>query len=492
MKTPTLPEISGLPAEVWEQTPVLVQALVVALYARVGELAASNEKLEQRIRDLEVRLNQNSSNTSKPPSSDPWWKNTNKKKEKSGKKPGGQPGHPGHRRPIVSVEKVDDVFPHFPEQCEHCGDALCAENNVAEDPERLQVSELPIVKVIVTEHQLHRRKCHSCGKISKAKPPAEIGDSAFGPRMQAEIVHLTANCKLPRRGIVRYAAESWGVDISLGSIHAVEQKAADALEEPYAQALVAVRQASVRNLDETGWPQKNKTGWLWTAVCAIATVFMIAPTRGSAAFKAFLGDALSFGYIVTDRYKGYNPVEMARRGICHAHLKRDFVKISQLGGPMCTLGPALSFLHREVFVLWHRFKSQEIERAAFDAALAPLKRDMRSLLEQGARSDYKKIAGMCSDILRHWQAIWNFTVIEGLEPTNNAAERAHRQAVKWRKTSFGTRSAGGSRFVERMLTVAETCRQNGCNVLDYLVRTITAATKGQPPPRLIPLPPPAA
>ena len=481
-----LPNVPGLSAEDWAQTPIAVQAIFIAMEARVRELDESYRKLEQRLQNLEARGKQDSSNTSKPPSSDPWWKQAYPKKEKSGKKPGGQPGHRGSHRPIVALEKVDEVVQHFPEQCDGCGHALSDDDNVADEPERRQVSELPVVKVIVIEHQLHRRACKSCGAVSKAKAPPGVADSAFGPRMQAEIVHLVANCKLPRRGLAQYAAESWGVDISLGSIHAIEQKASAALEAPYAEALLAAQQALVRYVDETSWRQNNHLAYLWTVVCAVATVFCIAPTRGSVEIKALLGDALQFGITITDRYKGYNFLEMIKRGICHAHLKRDFAKIALLGGPTSTLGHALGAFHRQVFVLWHHFKSGEIERAVFDAELAPLQKSMRSLLEEGSRSSHKKIPGMCTDILRHWEAMWAFTRVDGVEPTNNAAERAHRQAVKWRGTSFGTRSLGGSRFVERMLTVAETCRQNRRNVLDYLAQAIAAAAAGQSAPVLIP------
>lgn len=474
-----LPNISGLSLETWSQTPIEVQATCIGLEARVREL-------EERVESLEARGKQDSSTTSKPPSSDPWWKKAYKKKEKSGKKPGGQPGHRGNHRPLLAVERVDEVVQHFPEQCDDCGHALSDEDNVTDEPERRQVSELPIVKVIVTEHQLHRRKCGSCGAIKKATPPPGVADSTFGPRMQAEIVHLVANCKLPRRSMVQYAAESWGADISLGSIHAIEQKAAVALEAPYAEAVRAVKEAEVRNIDETGWPQNDQPGWLWTVVCAVATVFMIVPTRGSAEIKALLGDALRFGCTITDRYKGYDFIEAIKRGLCHAHLKRDFAKIALLGGPTSTLGHALGALHRQVFVLWHRFKSGEIAREGFDAELAPLQKSMRDLLEQGRRSSHKRIPGMCKNMLEHWESFWTFTRVDGVEPTNNAAERAHRQAVKWRKICFGTRSWGGSRFVERMLTVAETCRQNEHNVLDYLTQAMAAAAARQPAPRLIP------
>jgi transposase len=489
LETPVLPlpDIPGLSAELWAQTPIPVQAIILAFIERDREREENYKKLEQRLHSLEARIKQDSSNSSKPPSSDPWWKKEHKKKEKSGKKPGGQPGHSGRHRPIVSLEEVDEIVQHFPEQCDHCGDALSAEGNLVDEPDRHQVFELPIAKIMVIEHRLHRRTCESCGTISKAKAPPGIFESVFGPRMQAEIVHLVANCKLPRRSMVRYAAESWGVNISLGSIHAIEQKASSALEGAYGEALLAVQRAPVRYIDETSWPQNNRSGWLWTVTCNLATVFLIAPTRGSAEIKALLGDALLCGHIVTDRYKGYYFVEMIKRGICHAHLKRDFAKIAMLGGPTSTLGHALGALHQHVFAVWHRFKSGEIERDFFDVQLKALQKSIRDLLEQGIRSARKKIAGMCTDILRHWEAMWSFTRIAGMEPTNNAAERAHRQAVKWRKVCFGTRSAGGSRFVERMLTVAETCRQNGRNVLDYLTQSIAMAATGQAAPRLLPL-----
>jgi len=382
------------------------------------------------------------------------------------------------------------MMPHFPGQCEHCGNALSEQDDVTDDPERRQVAELPQVKIIVTEHHLHRRKCRSCGTTTKASMPASIGESAVGPRMQAELAHLVAVCKLPRRAVVRYAADNWGTDISLGTIGAVEQRVSAALEKPYTQALTVVRQADVRYVDETSWPQNDKKGWMWTAVCKAATVFKIAGTRAMEELQELLGDAASSGSTVSDRYKGYNAVPMAQRGICWAHLKRDFAKIAGLGGPQCSLGITMGYVHQQVFALWHRFKAGHIDREALKTQLLPQQRSMRALLEEGTRHKHTKIAGMCADILRHWPAMWNFAAIEGMEPTNNAAERAHRQAVTWRKICFGTRSNGGSRFTERMLTIAETCRQNGVNVLGYLTRAISAAIVAQPAPALVALPTP--
>src|SRR4029077_6425383 len=286
------------------------------------------------------------------------------------------------------------------------------------------VSELPPIKIIVTEHQLHGRACKSCGEITKATLPPEISKSSFGPHLQAEVVHLIANCHLSRRGLIKYAQESWGTPISMGSVHRIEQNVSQALEQPYNEVLEVVKAARIRNADETGWPQDGKRGWLWTVGSVIATVFMIANSRAGEVFTSLMGVAVQNGFFVTDRYRGYCDVEMKQRGICHAHIKRDFVKIEGQGGFFATLGAALRFQHTRMFELWHRHKAGDFSLAEVRRPLKPLKWHMYRLFKQVRNGSRKKIAGMCADMLRHCFAFWMFASVPGMEPTNNVAERS--------------------------------------------------------------------
>jgi transposase len=475
-----------------------LEAIISAQAATTTRLeSALNERdericaLEALVEDLQMRLKQNSSsnssNSSKPPSSDPsWLKPGRKKKAKSTKPSGGQPGHRAHARALIPSDQVSETVHHVPEKCRRCDGALTADDDIADALQRHQISELPPIKVIVTEHQLHGRACKSCGEVTKATFPSSFPKSVFGPHLQAEVVHLIANCHLSRRGLMKYAKESWGTLISMGSVNRIERNVSQALEQPYNDVLEAVKAAPIRHADETGWPQDGKRGWLWTVGSVIATVFMIAGSRASEVFTSLMGVAVQEGCFVTDRYRGYCDVEMKQRGICHAHIKRDFVKIEGQGGFFATLGASLRFQHTRMFELWHRHKAGELSLEELRIALTPIKWRMYRLLKLGRSGSHKKIAGMCADMLRHWFAFWKFASVPGMEPTNNAAERSLRKAVLWRKGCFGTRSTAGSLFAERMLTVAETCRQNERNVLEYLSAAIKANFSGNPAPQLIP------
>jgi transposase len=293
---------------------------------------------------------------------------------------------------------------------------------------------------------------------------------------------------MSRRETSDYAERVWGVPISLGSVHRIEQQVSAALEDAYSESWNAIREASVRNLDETGWRQGGERSWLWVAVSKNATGFKLARRRGQDVVLEQFGEALETGYFVSDRWRAYNVVDMKRRGVCHAHLNRDFVKIEEQGGKAGALGTKALALHERMFRLVNRWRAGEIGYEAFERNLKPIKLGMRKVLQSGEQCRNKKVRGMCADMLRHWPALWNFASVPGLEPTNNSAERALRKAVLWRKGSFGTQSQTGNQFVERILTVTETCRQNGRRLIDFLTSAVRAAMLQEPAPKLLPDP----
>ncbi len=478
----------GISASDWEATPSAVQSVIISMHAQIIAMHAQIVRLEARVRDLEERLNRNSHNSSKPPSSDPPGTPRTPSRKPSGKLSGGQPGHPGAYRPLVPLDKVDTIVDHVPEKCSSCGEQLVPENANEHDPQRHQVYELPEIKAKITEHRLHRGCCPSCGVVTTAELPPEVPPDAFGPRLEAEIALLIGRYRMSRSEVRDYAEHVWGVPISEGSIYAVERRMSEALAAPYEEVRVTVSGAGVRYIDETPWKQSGQNGWLWVATTASATLFTVTPTRGRQVLCETFGEGLEMGTVVSDRYAVYNVVEMERRQICHAHLRRDFIKLEERGGLTAIFASAARSAQGAMFEVWKRFRVGEIDRQRLQTALEPIKERMHRALLNGRELADVESAGIFGDMLRHWSAMWTFATTEGVEPTNNLAERALRKAVLWRKVSGGTRSDIGSRFAERMLTVSQTCRQNGRDLLVFLTQALHAVLLGRPAPSIFAVP----
>ena len=226
---------------------------------------------------------------------------------------------------------------------------------------------------------------------------------------------------------------------------------------------------------------------MWVGVTPQIAVFRIDPNRDSGAVCRLLGENFQ-GFVGSDRWRAHNCIPMKRRGICHSHLKRDFQKIEDFGGASKSIGEWGLAEEKRLFEMWNDFKSGKVTRQELQANLVPLRARMKRLLSRGQESGDKKTEGMCRDIYKHWEALWTFAFVEGVEPTNNAAERSLRKGVLWRKGSFGTQSNRGSRFVERILTVAETCRRQGRKVIDFLHDALLSALAIKPAPSLLPEP----
>jgi transposase len=487
-------ELPRPPEELLAQTPVPVRMYIAALEAAVTGLQARLAEHGARLATLEARLRQDSTTSSRPPSSDPPATQAKRRApapapaEAGERRPGGQSGHPGHHRPLVSEERLDRVVPVEPTHCRGCGAALPPAGGTAPAAERVQVVELPPVRACVTEYRLGARRCGGCGMVTRAARPAEAVGGSFGPRLQAVAALLVGRYRLSRREAVQCLAELGQVELSLGSVAHLEQATGAALARIVAEVAVAARQAPAANLDETGWWQGHKRAWLWTVVTEVLTLFRLDPSRGGAVARDLLGPDWA-GIVGSDRWSAYRWLPPVRRQVCWAHLVRDFRKVATYNCHQAPLGERLLELTARVFARWKRFKAGAIDRPTLQRELAPLQAELRRALEDGLEPPFACVAGgLCADLLKSWPALWTFAAVDGVEPTNNAAERALRPAVLWRKGSFGTQSDEGSRFVERLLTVAATCKQQGRALLDFLVEAITAARLGLPPPSLVPVP----
>jgi transposase len=463
-----------LQPEIWAATPGAAQALIVALQARIHE--------------LEAQLAQNSSNTSRPPSADPLRTPPRPKAPPSGRKRGGQPGHRGTCRALLPVEQVDEIVAVVPERCGYCGQPF--PGPTARPRGRVwrhQVVELLPLAVRLTEYQMASRRCPTCGKRTRAELPPGVPRRPFGVRLTAVIALLSGRYRLSRREVQQLLQDLWQVRVSLGAVVRQEQTQSAALAPVVDEARAAVQQAAVVNMDETGWREAKQRAWLWTVVTATLTVFRIDRTRSGAAVAALLGTDFT-GVVGSDRWPAYNRFPADRRALCHAHLKRHFQGLVDRGGEAEPVGRwGLAELGR-LFGLWHCFQTGEFDRQELQRRLVPLQARLGRLLRRGQESRDRKAAALCRELTKWWAALWTFARVEGVEPTNNVSERALRPAVLWRKGSFGSASEAGSRFAERLLTVVVTCRQQGRQLLDFLVAAGEAVIRDTAAPSLLPAP----
>lgn len=450
---------------------------VVGIIVDLSEVIVA---LSEEVNSLRAQVNQNSKNSSWPPSSDPPNSNTHSGTEKSsGRKPGGQPGHEGKHRLLIPIEKVNQIIKVKPDSCWQCGKYLEGDDK---NPFRHQVIEIPKPEAHTTEYQIHSLKCF-CGETTSGVLPEGVPTGNFGFRLTATIGAASGIYHLSKRNILSLMKDWFGVDLSLGSISACEQKVSEALQETYEEAHQFAQTQPVKYADETGWRENRKKAWLWCMVTGTICVYMIRLGRGKIVAKELLGRVL--GFLVTDRWHAYNFWSIKKRQICWAHLLRLFQYFSECPGKTKKIGDQLLLNAKMMFKWWHKVRDGTISRKMFQKKMIPLKIKIEGLLEMGAQSEIKKVSGSCKRILKLKPALWAFVYKVGVEPTNNTGERAIRKGVLWRKVSFGTHSTLGSFFVERILTVSTSLRMQERNVSDFITASIHAHAFSQQKPSLI-------
>jgi transposase len=471
----------SIPQDLWEQTPPEVRAYIGTLEAHVAALEASMHTLQEEVCALREQLNQNSRNSSRPPSSDPP-QSERPRRPRGKRRRGAQPGHPGHSRSLIAVEEVDEVVVLKPDQCSSCHAPL-----VGDDPSpfRHQVIEIPPIEPVITEYQWHQLVCPDCGETTRAPWPEGVPSGTYGPRVHATVALCTGSYRLSKRTTQQVMDDLFGVPMSEGTISQSEKLTTEVLAEPVEEARASVPEQPVAHLDETSWREGGKRAWLWVAVTPLVTVFVVRLSRGGQVARELLGEGFS-GILVTDRYSAYNWYPVRWRQLCWSHLLRDFEAIRGRGGASEEIGDALLAQAHQMFTWWHRVREGTLARSTFRSYMTPLRREVERLLEAGSQCGVAKTEGTCREILKRREALWTFVQVEGVEPTNNTAERAIRPGVQWRKSSFGTQSEDGSRFGESMMTVVATLKQQKRNVLDYLIAAHEAALRGEAAPSLLP------
>lgn len=475
-------EILHIPAQVLQSWPKEAQDYLTLLQTHYQ---TQIKALQAQIVELQARLDQNSQNSGKPPSSDPPFKRPPKKaKTKSGQPKGGQLGHPQHTRSLLPTEEVDHHQAWWPTECEQCHAPLRSSDQLGE-PVRQQVWEIERVRAQVTEHQFYTCECSGCGKLTRHPQPPTVPVGNFGPHLTSTIATLHGRYRLSLREVQALAQDLWQVEISLGAVADSCHKVSQALEEPYQAAQQHLQASPQTNVDETSWYKGGERAWLWVAVSAVAVVFMVAKSRSRASFKALVGEHYS-GVVGSDRYNAYYSLEASRHQLCWAHLIRNLRGLGERAGPAKSWSEACLALTNELFKLWHEFKATEagMSRAELAQRMEPIRAGFKQQLEEGQRLEDGKVKTFSTQLLKFEKRLWVFVSVARVEPTNNQAERALRPAVIWRKTCYGSQSEQGCRFVERMLTTSATCQVQGRNLLDFVSESLKAHWSGQPAPNL--------
>ena len=456
--------------------PEIIVEVLLQLSARIDEL-------ERKI----ALLTRDSSNSSKPPSSDgPAAKLKARPPKKSKKrKPGGQPGHKGSNRNLIPTDQADLVIPVFPEACARCGAAL------SPDPDqpsgkywRHQIVDIPEPKPHVTEYQLRCVRC-SCGAENWPTPPKQAR-SGFGPRLTAFLAYLTGLHRVTRRGCQEIAKTVFGIDICLGSVCKLHQEVSESLAPAHQEARQSLPEQPVLNIDETGWSNQGESRWLWGFTTQNIAFFHIAASRGSQVLKNILGEVYK-GTLCSDMYSAYKAFHKGIRQFCWAHIIRKIKGVKH----SCRSPDAVKFAKwilsetGRMFALWHAFKQERLDRNTLVLKSVPIKARMNKCLQYYLSSSDYDVRHMAKSLSKHWDGLFTFLKVEGVEPTNNSAERILRPAVQWRKICFGNQSEQGELLTARLLTVIRSCVLQKRNAFQFLIQSIEAHRRALPTPSIV-------
>lgn len=446
-------------------------------------LQAVIDHYEKRIAALEAEiaaLKKSPRNSSLPPSNEHPHAKPAPRRPAGGKKQGGQPGHPKHERTLIPVEECQAVVPVKPDACRRCGESLAGNDA---QPLRHQVWEIPEIKPLVTEYQLHRLTCPHCQTSTCGQLPPGVPHSQAGPRLVALTALLMGCFKQSKRRVALFLEQVLNQPCSPGWVVKLQNQATSALTPAYQELVEQLPAEPVLGIDESPTKEARLKSWLWTFVASSYTVFALRTTRAATVLQDLLTEAFD-GVVNCDRAKMY--WRIGRPQWCWAHLKRDFqALIDHPDHQVKRLGHDLMRPTRELFRHWARYRDGTLTRTGMLRLMRPIRQEIDAMLLRGAFSGNRKLKGMCDQLYDHRDWLWTFLDVEGVEPTNNVSERALRPAVIWRKLSFGTQSAQGSRFVETILTVVETCHRQSRNSFEFLTAAMQAHFADQPTPSLL-------
>lgn len=430
------------------------------------KLMEENKRLQKRIAELEERLNLDSQNSSKPPSSD-------QKKNKQAPKGGARKGHVGHYRKLYSDDQISKRVTSALTECELCGSKTLEKKA----PQIFHQVELPEIKPFITQIELEKATCCRCRKNLVAPFPEGYDRSCFGPKLIGFIGACSSVFRMSKRTAQILLKTLCNIEISVGSIPAMERKVSAGLQSPYDSLSDKINERKVAYVDETSFRQSAKTHYVWTATTKQEALIRILPRRNLESLE-MIRPRNHPGITVTDRYQVY---AYRRHQYCLAHIKRDFKKFSERASPDREIG------NRALFELKEIFKACRMScRRTMQQHVYYRKKRLQEILYDALANGSEHLSSFAGRLLDHFHKLFLFTRYSEVECTNNAAERTLRHIVLWRKTSYGTQSDGGSRFMERAVSIWMTLKKQGREVLPYFEQAYRATFQPgvQPPPIL--------
>jgi transposase len=446
-----------------------------ALRNEVAVLKTENAQLRAENADLKEKLRLNSKNSSKPPSSD------QKPSKEPPRKGGAKPGHPGHYRPLFSQEQVDAFVELKATGCPSCGGAVRPSGELPSIHQQVEIAPRPF---IVTQYNRESFYCPCCRTYGTAPLPAEVGSSAFGTRISAFMGFLTGRCRLSRRVTLDILGEGFGLRAAVGTQSNVEGRLASALRKPYEEIEQQVQNSKeTKHIDETGWKRWGKREFVWIMSTASGALYKIQDGRGAACRDALIGDAAKKRIpFVTDRLPTYRFA--GPHQYCLAHLKRDIKRFAERAGLDGEWGEAMLGYLKRIFELWRDFRERRRSRRSFRRASRRYCDDfVYGLLIAAKKGKHSpSLRRFASALLRNAKNLWIFASRDGVEPTNNQAERDLRGIVIARRISYGSKSERGDRFAERINSVVTTLKRQQKKCLDYLFAALGAWKTGSSTP----------
>jgi transposase len=447
----------------WQLTPEPVRHYIMALEQMLHDMQQRLHAHEERIEKLEVRTRKTSHNSSKPPSSDPPFGRQKRKQKKSKRSKGGQKGHKANQQQILEPTQRHWLIP---QRCS-CGHSVFDPGNMQPFYVHQHI-ELPKIKMHVSHYILQKCDCPNCGRTVKATLPADMS-TGYGPRFTAFIGELSGIKAMSRNDVKQLCASVLGIPIATGTIQKLVDRTSKALLPVYKHIGQIARRFWCNYIDETSWFKQNDLQWLWAMVNERVAFYRIDPHRSRAAFEKLIQDWN--GILVSDGYGLYQ--KWVNRQTCLAHLIRKADALAERKKKdLRRFGEVVAAWLRQLVSFAKEPPDPETWSDFYTFFLFTIS------LWENDKTDAGKLA---RQIVREMDSLWTFLDHQSVEPTNNRAERALRFGVLWRKRSLGTQSEKGNHWVERILSLKETCRLNTKPTFPFLVECITAYFRNSEP-----------
>lgn len=443
------------------------------LEAKISELKAIIAELTEKI----AKLTKNSSNSSKPPSSDivspP--KSPDKRKKR---KQGAQKGHKRNLRPAFEPEQIDEIVKTALDKCPSCGGVLTPTDKPAKVHQQIELALNPFR---VTEYRQKCYWCEHCGTYHYAPLPEETIPGLFGPKMKTLTAWMKGCGHLSFTTLRRFISAMFHIDVSTGYLAKIVCEVSDSMKLPYDELTTAIQNEEHVHLDETGSKENGKKRWIWAGRATTFTVFKVDPSRGSEVLTELLGKEFS-GIISCDffgAYKKFAKMAPCQLQFCWAHIIREFRFLAENENrKVANYGKRIVRKIQEMFSMIHLRDS--MTEMKWKRRMNIQKKKLLKSLQWGVPDD-KDASNLVKRLQKYEEEYFRF-IHHPIPPTNNPAEQTIRKVVLDRKVTQGTRSDWGNRWLERFWSIQTTCEQQGRNLLDYMTQTLVHYLHGTAAP----------